>query len=132
MTLKIHKVTEESKKRDKELLRVSSKALPCSECNRIVEHCSGTCVSVICPSCVQKMIDPPEVKGAYVKKFDTDEERPHGWWLKKEYTSPSGKMYQLGVEINATPKKPVEPNTPKIQKEIPPKRKRGRPKKSTS
>jgi hypothetical protein len=52
--------------------------------------------SVICGRCTAQQVDPPEVKPP---KTD-DDKRPKGWHLKKEYISPSGKIYHRGREVN--------------------------------
>jgi len=50
-------------------------------------------VAVLCSSCVQKVVDPPEFQSAYKSKGF-----PRGWQFRKEFVHKDGTVYHKGVE----------------------------------
>ena len=71
------------------------KELECKECHNLVEDLLLDVKSVICSICVARMVPPTEIK--LIKR--SDEKHPRGWHLKKQYVSPSGKVYSFGKEV---------------------------------
>lgn len=50
-------------------------------------------IAVLCSSCVQKVVDPPEFKSTYKSKGF-----PRGWQFRKEFVHEDGTVYHKGVE----------------------------------
>jgi len=49
--------------------------------------------AVLCSSCVQKVVDPPEFRSTYKSKGF-----PRGWQFRKEFVHEDGTVYHKGVE----------------------------------
>ena len=49
--------------------------------------------AVLCSSCVQKVVDPPQYKSTYKSKGF-----PRGWQFRKEFVHEDGTVYHKGVE----------------------------------
>jgi len=70
------------------------KSIKCKICKKIVEKCSSEAESVICPMCVQKMIDPP--KGFLPKK--PGDIKPRGWKFMKIFVDSEKNVFYRGIE----------------------------------
>ena len=96
MVLKKRRITKKSVAADRKFFDVKGrKILECSTCFDPQYNIGMDVKSIICPSCVQKLVAPPDI---YVKN-QPKEVRPRGWWLRKEYLSPSGVVYRYGTEV---------------------------------
>jgi len=85
----------------------------CNEWSEI----SPESVAVLCSTCVNKTVGPPEIKGGYISKG-----RPRGWQFMKEFVDPQGNVFHKGKEqvelkgtlqptkIDTTPKKKLSKN----------------------
>lgn len=102
--------------------------LNCKSCGAVVENLSSDVGAVTCDRCVQRLVAPPEMP---VSKYNI-EIRPRGWHLKKEYISPSGKMYEYGKEVSNEVSSNAINKSDGIRVEEIPKKARGRPKGSTT
>jgi hypothetical protein len=54
---------------------------------------SEAATAVLCSSCVQKVVDPPQLKSTYKSKGF-----PRGWQFRKEFVHEDGTVYHKGVE----------------------------------
>src|SRR5690242_7383583 len=90
-----------SRKKQKQqiTLQKGSRWLDCKVCGVNGEYCKYDIKAVICAQCVAQQAAPPETP-KYLRHDETDEKRPRGWHLMKEYVSPSGKIYHKGREVN--------------------------------
>jgi|TARA_X000001382_G_scaffold9423_1_gene6685 hypothetical protein len=52
-----------------------------------------TATAVLCSCCVQKVVEPPEIKSRYKSKGF-----PRGWQFRKEFVHEDGTVYHKGVE----------------------------------
>ena len=52
-----------------------------------------TATAVLCSCCVQKIVEPPEIKARYKSKGF-----PRGWQFRKEFVHADGTVYYKGVE----------------------------------
>ena len=52
-----------------------------------------TATAVLCSRCVQKVVEPPEIKSRYKSKGF-----PRGWQFRKEFVHEDGTVYHKGVE----------------------------------
>ena len=66
-------------------------------CGTFVENLPSDTKAVTCWKCVVRMVEPPIVK--VQKIIVPTEKRSRGWQFKKEYISPSGKVYHFGKEV---------------------------------
>jgi len=53
----------------------------------------NTATAVLCSCCVQKVVEPPELKSRYKSKGF-----PRGWQFRKEFVHEDGTVYHKGVE----------------------------------
>jgi len=53
----------------------------------------NTATAVLCSCCVQKVVEPPEIKSRYKSKGF-----PRGWQFRKEFVHEDGTVYHKGVE----------------------------------
>lgn len=105
-------------------------------CGNFVDDLTPDIKSVTCWICIAKACAAPEQPRQATPK--SSEERPRGWQRRKDYVSPSGKIYSFGKEvtenerISATDSVSSEGNKKPFESETLPegfvKRKRGRPK----
>lgn len=74
---------------------------------------SNDCVSVLCSRCVQKIVEPPVIRGAGGPKSD----KPKGWKFMKVFVAQDGTVYHKGEEqpsLKGTlPATVIEPKEPK-------------------
>jgi len=61
----------------------------CSEWSSV----GDTATAVLCSRCVQKVVDPPEIKSTYKSKGF-----PRGWQFRKEFVHEDGTVYHKGKE----------------------------------
>lgn len=61
----------------------------CSEWSSV----GDTATAVLCSRCVQKVVDPPEIKSQYKSKG-----YPRGWQFRKEFIHEDGTVYHKGKE----------------------------------
>lgn len=74
------------------------KWLICSICGDEEMRVGGDVKSIICPRCVQRMVDPPDLPEFRPAK--ESDNWPKGWWLKLRYEAPNGKLYSKGEEVS--------------------------------
>jgi len=92
--MKRKRVTKKMIKSSQKIFGKDPKTMECSKCFDLVMNVDAGASLVICGRCVQRMVAPPEALTKPVK-----EKRPRGWQFRKEYTSPSGKIYHYGKEV---------------------------------
>ena len=88
------------------------KYVKCDTCDNQV-RASATAVKIICPSCVNKLVDPPSVALP-----DPKPNMPKGWRNRKQYVHLDGSVYEYGVE-NIDLFGTIQPKPPKIVKPKP-------------
>jgi len=74
---------------------------------------SNDCEAVLCYRCVQRIVEPPIIRGEYVAKSD----KPKGWKFMKLFVAQDGTVYHKGEEqpeLKGTlPATVIEPKEPK-------------------
>jgi len=74
---------------------------------------SNECVSVLCTICIQKIVEPPVIRGTGTAKSD----KPKGWKFMKVFVAQDGTVYHKGEEQPALkgtlPATVIEPKEPK-------------------
>ena len=66
--------------------------MECRECGKM-DHAGTDASAITCWRCVNKMVDPPEIK-AMAKRSG----KPAGWHFMKEFVDKDGKVYHRGIE----------------------------------
>lgn len=93
VVLKRRKISKQILKLNQKLRGADTIGLNC-QCGEFVDNLPADTISITCPYCVQKMIEPPPVKIKPTVKY------ARGWHLMNHYKAPDGKVFKRGKEIS--------------------------------